>query len=190
MLFISKINENTGELILKVAKELAYTEGLGQISMRKVASNCDIGLGTIYNYYPTKTDIIFAVVEEFWSECFRNMRKVYNNELNFFEQLENVYFYILEYLKRFENNWLEDLTNLSSTNKQKGKQKEAQFIKKLINVFKELIENHIDEFNSSIFEKFTQEEISRFIIENFFIMLKRFEENYEFLDYTLKKILI
>lgn len=55
VLIISKISENMTKHILEISKEIAYKEGLSEISMRKVASKCDIALGTIYNYYPTKT---------------------------------------------------------------------------------------------------------------------------------------
>lgn len=186
---MSKIIHNPSLLILNAAKELAYEEGLSNISMRKVASKSKIALGTIYNYYPTKMDIIIAIVEDFWQGCFKNLHTVYNEELDFFTQLEKLYFYILHYLEKFESNLLEDLTNLSSSNKNKGKKKESEYIQKFHSTFKRILDSHKDELSSDVFEKFSEEAILRFIIDNFFIMLKRFEHDYEILDFTLKKML-
>ena len=189
VLVISKIRENTRELILQEAKDIAYSEGLAKVSMRKIAVRCDIALGTIYNYYPMKTDIIFAIVEDFWNECFSDFDKIYNPKVDFFKQLEIFYFHILNYLEQFESHWLEDLTNLSSINKSEGKKREMQFMDNLIHMYVKLIENHKSEFNEEIFDRFTDEEIAGFILDNFIVMLKKFEKKYDLLDFSLKKIL-
>lgn len=189
VLTISRSTENMYDHILKEAKEIAHTEGLSQMNMRKVASKCNIALGTIYNYYPTKADIIFAIVEDFWKECFADFNKIYNPNLDFFKQLEVFYFHILNYLQQFESNWLEDLTNLSYVNKYKGKTKESQFMDNLINIFSELIKNHKSEFNEEIFDKFSENEIAKFILDNFIVMLKKFNKDYSLLDFVLKKLL-
>lgn len=187
---MSRTIDNPKELILKAAKEVAHEEGLSKISMRKVASKCEIALGTIYNYYPTKMDIVIAIVEDFWNECFKNFHTIYNNELDFFTQLEKVYFYILDYLEKFESNWLDELTSLSSDNKHKGKKKESEFIKNFGGMFKRILDEHKSEFSKEVFESFSDDQILKFIIDNFFIMLRRFEHDYSILDFTLKKMLL
>lgn len=158
--------------------------------MRKVAAKCNIALGTIYNYYPNKIDIVIAVVEDFWRECFINIDLILDENLDFFQQLEKLYFYLLNYLEQFENDWLKDLTSLSSSNRKKGREKEFKYILRFYKMLIRLLESHKDEFNKEVFNKFNREEILKFIIQNIFLMLKTFQKNYSFFDYTLKKILL
>lgn len=165
-------------------------EGLGQINMRKVASKCGIGLGTIYNYYPNKMDLIVAIVEGFWNDCFREFHRVYDSKLDFFAQLEKFYFYMLEYLKQFRNNWVNDLSMLPADNKLQGKKKEMEYMDNLIKSFERLLENHKDEFNPETYRTIDKAKLSRFIMVQFMYMLRQQEEDYSFFDFTLKKILL
>ena len=187
---MSRIIDNPKELIFNISKEIAYSEGISNISMRKVANKANLAIGTIYNYYPTKVDIIFDIIQDFWCECFVSIDKVYDLELDFFQQLEKFYFYILEYLERFESNWIKELSDLSSENKSKGKKKEAEFMSTFMSVFRNLINKHMDEFNKTVFLEFGEEKIVQFILEQFFIMLKRFEHDYSFFDCVLRKLLL
>ena len=158
--------------------------------MRTVARECDIALGTIYNYYPTKMDLIIAIVDSFWSECFSSLHTSYDQNLDFFQQLEYLYFYILKYLEQFKTNWLNDLSSLSAINKQKGKQKESEYMSHFIGLCTKLFQAHKHEFDQELFNTFTEDELIRFIFSNFMTMLKRGDHNYQFFNALLKRILI
>ena len=54
------------EKILDAAMEIAIREGVDHVSIRKLAKSCGIGLGSMYNYYPDKENLIRAVSETFW----------------------------------------------------------------------------------------------------------------------------
>ena len=56
--------------ILKVCKEIVSEHGISKINMRTVSSKCQIALGSLYNYFPSKADLISATVESVWQECF------------------------------------------------------------------------------------------------------------------------
>lgn len=187
---MARIIDNPRALILSVSRELASNEGLSQINMRTVATKCDIALGTIYNYFPTKTDLIIAIVESFWEECFRQVHKTYDHNLDFFKQLEALYFYILDYLEHFKTNWLSDLSSLSAMNKSKGKQKEQEYMSHFIDLFRRLFKKHRHEFNQNTFATFDEEKLINFIFSNFMMMLKNGEHDYEFFNSLLQRILL
>lgn len=58
------------EQILDVAYEIATTKGLGALSIRAVAAACGVAVGTVYNSYPTKSDLVNDVVGRFWQRAF------------------------------------------------------------------------------------------------------------------------
>lgn len=58
------------EQILDAAYEIATTQGLGALSIRAVAGACGVAVGTVYNSYPTKSDLVNDVVGRFWQRAF------------------------------------------------------------------------------------------------------------------------
>lgn len=186
---ISRIIENPEQLILTEATALAQAEGLSKLNMRKIAANCGIALGTIYNYYPTKMDLIIAIIEDFWKQCFRGMHQCLDENLDFFQQLEVLYFYLLDYLEQFEKNWLEELSSLSVGNKIKGKEKEAEFMEHFLKFFRMYFASKKHVFNPEVLNAFGEEKVISFILTHFFTMLKNFDHDYAFFDCVLKKIL-
>ena len=58
------------EEILKTAGDMVKEGTTERISMRGLAKACGISVGSIYNYFPTKNDLMIAVVVELWKEIF------------------------------------------------------------------------------------------------------------------------
>lgn len=58
------------EQILKASRELIRREGWSAVNIRSVAAGCGVSVGSIYNYFDSKADLIGAVVESVWCEIF------------------------------------------------------------------------------------------------------------------------
>lgn len=58
------------EDILQVCRGIAASQGFGTFTMRTVAKECGIALGTLYNYYPNKEELLIATVKSIWEEIF------------------------------------------------------------------------------------------------------------------------
>lgn len=59
------------EEILKTSRELIRREGWSAVNIRSVAAGCGVSVGSIYNYFDSKADLVGAVVESVWCEIFR-----------------------------------------------------------------------------------------------------------------------
>ena len=57
--------------ILKASLELIRQQGWSAVSIRSVAAACGVSVGSIYNYFDSKSDLIGATVESVWREIFR-----------------------------------------------------------------------------------------------------------------------
>ncbi len=66
--------ENARERLLEEAKRLLDEEGYERLTMRSVANACGLGVGTAYNYFPSKNDLIASFILEDWRECLTKMR--------------------------------------------------------------------------------------------------------------------
>ena len=86
-----KINEETRQLILKSAREILATEGVENLNIRKLAINCNIGLGTLYNYYKSKQELIREIVQNQYNDIFERLKIQLSNEDDTYKKLKMVF---------------------------------------------------------------------------------------------------
>ncbi len=64
------------EEILKASRELIQQHGWSAINIRSVAAACGVSIGSIYNYFNSKADLVGATVESVWHEIFNHPEDV------------------------------------------------------------------------------------------------------------------
>lgn len=58
------------EAILQASRALLQQQGWSAVSIRAVAAACGVSVGSIYNYFASKTELVSATVESIWYEIF------------------------------------------------------------------------------------------------------------------------
>ena len=61
-----KLYSDTRGMILKAARDEAKEKGLNNISVRSISERSGLGLGTFYNYFENKRELISTMVSEDW----------------------------------------------------------------------------------------------------------------------------
>lgn len=182
-------NNDYKERILSSAKEIALRQGISKINIRAVAKNCGIASGTVYNYFPSKGDLLVTVIKNFWEDAFKNIdwRSCEHND--FYTNLEKMYSILNEYLNKFKENWLEELSFLKTQEKQLGRQKQNEYFKIISDRIITMID--MDEIvrNYPWSEEFSKEKIAEFIFDNMLIKLRKGERDINFFIIAIKKIL-
>lgn len=64
-----KIIENLREQIVEEARKQLMEGGYGKTTIRSVAAACNIGVGTVYNYFKSKELMISAFMLDDWYKC-------------------------------------------------------------------------------------------------------------------------
>ena len=59
------------EEILAVCRALIHSQGGQALNVRQVAAACDISVGTVYNYFGSKAELVGAAIESVWYDIFR-----------------------------------------------------------------------------------------------------------------------
>lgn len=60
------------EKLLAACRSIAATHGLTALNMRAVAAAANVAVGSVYNYFPSKGDLILATVEDIWRDIFHS----------------------------------------------------------------------------------------------------------------------
>ncbi|MEF9941119.1 MAG: TetR/AcrR family transcriptional regulator [Lachnospiraceae bacterium] len=121
MRIINKI-VTSKEAILKTCRELVAKQGLQSLDMRSVAKKCNVSVGSVYNYFPSKADLIAATIQDVWYDIF-HMGEVCKADDSFPEYVERIFDSVQvgtsEYCHFFTAH------SLSFANEEKGKAREV-----------------------------------------------------------------
>ena len=64
-----KIIENLKDRLIAEAEKQIEESGYGAVTIRSVAKACGVGVGTVYNYFPSKETLIAAHLLVDWKMC-------------------------------------------------------------------------------------------------------------------------
>ena len=73
-----KIIKNLERKLLDEARHQIETSGYSAVTIRSVAAACGVGVGTVYNYYPSKDELLAAYLLEDWKICVTAITAVSN----------------------------------------------------------------------------------------------------------------
>ena len=92
-----KIIENLKNTILDIASSELKEIGYSKLTIRSIAEKANIGVGTIYNYFPNKMILVANIIANDWKEYL----DVYNNNSRNSNTLEEGFNYIYLLIKEF-----------------------------------------------------------------------------------------
>ncbi len=115
------------EELLDTARQIVFQEGIDQLSIRTLAKKLNISVGAVYNYFPSKADLLLAIVESFWEGIFHKDICTLSETLPFADFYEVVYLRLAEHMEVFFSVLLGQLDILRNTEKERGKQMEERY---------------------------------------------------------------
>ncbi|MBE6942975.1 MAG: TetR/AcrR family transcriptional regulator [Ruminococcaceae bacterium] len=71
-----KIIENLEAKLIAEAKKQLQESGYGMLTIRSVAKGCGVGVGTVYNYFPSKDALLATFMLESWNVCMEKLQSV------------------------------------------------------------------------------------------------------------------
>jgi AcrR family transcriptional regulator len=91
---------NVKEDILIVTRQLLKETGYTSLSIRQIAAKCGVALGTVYNYYKSKNEIIAEILNNEWNLMMRRIEQQTKASVLAIDKLEIIF----NELKYFMNN--------------------------------------------------------------------------------------
>ena len=100
-----KIIENIRETILEKGKEMLLEESYNDFNIRKLAKNCEIGLGTLYNYFNNKEVLVYHIFLSDWESTMKLADELKEKKLPIRKKLHMRYIsletFVSQYLRVF-----------------------------------------------------------------------------------------
>lgn len=186
---MSRIIENPRELILNKSKEILYTDGYSALNMRNVAKACQIALGTIYNYFPTKKDLVMEMMIDYWKKYFLILDSVKNSDEDLYCKLGKIFNELSDFIKTFKEVWLKPELCDTPEFIQSGLEKQYLYMSELIKIVEDILSSNAQYTNSKLAKKISSNEIASFIVVNFISMVQMPFFKYESFEKLLKEFL-
>lgn len=179
----------TKEELLNASEKVLVKEGISKLSMRKIADTCSISVGCIYNYFPSKSDLVFAIIHRFWNSVFEDVHCKSENMEDFTQFICSLYADMQKGYQKFSHDFLSQIACLDSQEIDNGKLMEAdcwQHIK--LGIIKTLrADKNISEQIWT--DTFTQEKFADFVFSNLLIHIRENKADCSFLIEIMDKIL-
>lgn len=64
-----KIIENLEARLIEEARRQLEESGYGSLTIRSIAKGCGVGVGTVYNYFPSKDALLASHLLADWKQC-------------------------------------------------------------------------------------------------------------------------
>lgn len=58
-----------------MSRQLVREEGWNSVNIRTIAAACGVSVGSIYNYFGSKSDLVMATIESIWQDIFHDSKQ-------------------------------------------------------------------------------------------------------------------
>lgn len=182
------MNKFSQEAILCVGKEIVLEKGLQGLNIRDVAKRCSISVGTIYNYFPTKSDLIVATIESVWKEIMHGY-KICEEQHNFVDSVQSLFLTVQKGSEKYPSFFSVHSMSLAALDKEKGRQSMERYF---LHIKKGLLAtlNTDSKVNEVAFSAvFQKEDFIEFVFTNLMTLLIQGIESCDFLLEAIRRII-
>lgn len=176
------------ESILMACKDIVRTSGMPALNMRNVAKQCQVAVGSIYNYFPSKEDLILATVASIWNEIL-TLEETPSDEVSFIQVVDHLFTRVQSGAQTYPLFLIIHSMSFMEVEKEKGRQAMSQFFgeleKGLLAALKADPRIRQDVFS----EDFTQASYVRFVISNILALIINQSSGRDFLEEIIRRTL-
>lgn len=162
-----KILQNARETILKEGYILLEEKGYNNFSMRELANRCEIGLGTVYNYFENKMSLVMEIFNNTWTEVIEESRNIKEKDIKLEEKIKSIYKNLEKFLKYHKEVFYHITKEEKMVKENKAdsdKCKKYDVIEELYVIVDEIIEVHKE--NKDITINMETRKLTSFLISN------------------------
>lgn len=173
-------NITSKEEILEASKVIAAKQGIQAIAMRLVAAACNVAVGTVYNYFPSKTELIEETVEEIWKDILPSDTGE-QGDIGFIEYVQTLFLCVKEGSLKYGSFFHVHSLTFDARDKQTGRVKMEEAVLRIKKILLETLDRDQRVRQNVFGDHFSKEEYVHFIFANLLSFLNSKQESCDFL---------
>lgn len=171
---------NTGitskEAILNVCRDIVASKGLAAVNMRSVADKSQIALGTLYNYFDNKDELLLATVEDIWKDIF-HMDNGCLAERSFPKYVEEFFDCVQAGAKHYPGFLSAHSISIASSEKETAKSIMRNCFKHIKESMLEVLQGDSNVSRDAFSSSFERSEFIDFVLDNLLMLLVQGKKN-------------
>lgn len=177
------------DVLLDAAERIVSDEGFEALSIRRLAAECGVAVGTVYNYFASKSDLVVAVIEHFWRSMLHGAVCAPPPHQRFTDYLAALYATLFERVRRFREGLLLRMASLSDEQRAMGLTLERRYYAHMEEGLL-LALSQDEEIDPAVFsEGFSQKALCEHALMTMLTRLKAGRRECDFLLQVLERIL-
>lgn len=185
-----KASVTSKEEILQVCRSIVADKGLLAVNMRSVAAECHIALGTLYNYYSDKDELLIATIESIWKEIFHmNMRKRKKSEELFSEYVSDMYECIQKGAEEYPDFFTAHSISIARAKRGEAKSTMEHYFAHMKEGMRKVLEADCEVSEEAFSYSFTESEFIDFVLNQILLLLIQKKANCEVLIEIIRRVI-
>lgn len=177
------------EKIVEASMRVVADGGMNALSIRAVAKECGVAVGSIYNYFPTKADLMIAVIAEQWREVFAPIMRKIAGCASFSAMIRLICEEIGKQPESKRMIFKSHATALEQMDLNKGRTAMQEYLELIFRMMREGLERDTDIKENIWTTSYTKEAFISFVLSNLTLCFTREGTSQKFLIETIERIL-
>ena len=155
---------------MQVCRRIVAEKGLTALNMRLVTDECHIALGTLYNYYADKEELVLATVESIWRDIFHaDQQRV--ADIPFSDYVEDLYARIRKGAQAYPNFLTGHAISIASSKRGEAKSAMEHTFAHMKAGMLEVLRNDPSVPENAFPPAFSKEDFVGFVLDHLLILL-------------------
>ena len=184
---------NTGktskEAILQACRTIVSEQGLSALNMRSVAAQCHIALGSLYNYYADKNELLLATVESVWADIFHMDQPCTPACQSFAKYTEYIFTCIRRGAEEYPHFLTAHAMELAQSQKDRGRDTMNHYFQHMKNGFLEVLKADKAVSPQAFSSAFSEMDFVIFVLEHLLLLQIQGKSNCDTLLEVIRKVL-
>ena len=174
------------EAILFAGKEIIVQSGMQGLNMRDVAHKCGVSVGSVYNYFPSKSDLIIATIESVWTEIMHDSKSCVSQH-NFAESVLSLFNRVQKGCEKYPSFFSVHSISVANLDKDKGREVMNRYFAHIKNGLLESLHRDQGVRKNAFSKQFTESDFVDFVFSNIITLLAKETKSCDFLLEIVKR---
>lgn len=184
-----KVIENPQAIILEHADRILEEQGYADLSMRAIAKSCGIATGTIYNYFPTKRELLLQMMTDYWEMHFVVIDNLSAGEEDLFAKLKCIFAIMEKFVLRFRDVWAGMRQENENSNETGNMHHRHDYMRRLTDKVEAILVQEEQCNSSAVNYPLPARELASFIVQNYLAICHMQNLSYSSWEQLLQKVL-